>query len=379
MTARLRCYSRAAHDARIYTSDAATLGERLSTDVSRTAAIDLSEVRQAVESFRRDDPGQVSNVGVSGYTLGGGVGWIGRKVGAACHAVVSATVVLADGLVVTASESENPDLLWALKGGGDNFGVVASLTVGLVPLTKIFGGMAYYNMKDAPEVLRFYREWTAELGNDTSTTLRLMRLPPKPHFLLHGLMETCALGVCHTDEATAEELHRRITELKKPALDDLKLRPYSEMAGFDEASETKGSPTYGDVECLRELTDDVLDGLVRVAQERIPPLMQVELQQLGGELRAERSDATAYTAPQAPFILHVVSPAMDASLAELALATKEPSAHLARPTRVRCPITSCVATSRRVCPRRSGPGIYPVAGPEEPVRSSQPVPTQHSS
>ncbi len=267
--------------------------------------------------------GQVSNVGVIGYTLGGGVGWIGRKVGAACRAVVSATVVLADGSVVTASESENPDLLWALKGGGGNFGVVASLTVGLVPLTKIFGGMAYYHIKDAPEVLRFYREWTAELGNDTSTTLRLMRLPPKPHFLLHGLTETCALGVCHTDEATAEHLQRRITEFKKPALDELKLRPYSEMAGFDEASETIGSPTYGHVECLRELTDDVLERLVRMAQEKIPPLMQIEVQQLGGELSAERGDATAYTAPQAPFLLHLVSPAMDASLEELALATKE--------------------------------------------------------
>ena len=180
---------------------------------------------------------------------------------------MSATVVLADGSVVTASESENPDLLWALKSGGGNFGVVASFTVGLVPLTKVFGGMAYYHIKDAPEVLRFCREWTAELSNETSTILRLMKLPPKPHFLLHGLTETCALGVCHTDEATAEDLHRRITEFKKPALDELKLRPYSEMASFDEASETNGSPTYGHLECLRELTNNVLQRLLRVAQE----------------------------------------------------------------------------------------------------------------
>ena len=101
--------------------------------------------------------GQVSNVGVIGYMLGGGVGWIGRKVGAACHAVLSATVVLADGTMVTATASENPELFWALKGGGGNFGVIASLTVALVPLPSIFGGMAYYRVKDAPEVLRFSR------------------------------------------------------------------------------------------------------------------------------------------------------------------------------------------------------------------------------
>ena len=267
--------------------------------------------------------GQVSNVGVIGYTLGGGVGWIGRKEGAACHAVVAATVILADGSVVTASQSENPELFWALKGGGGNFGVVASLTVGLVPLKRIFGGMAYYRMEDAPEVLRFYRQWTAGLSNETSTILRLMKLPPKPGFLLHGLTETCAIGICHADEATAGQLHQQLKAFKKPTLDELKLRPLSEMATFDEASDSKGSPTFGNVECLRELTDDVLDGLVRLSREKIPPLMQIELQHLGGELSAERDGSSAYTAPRAPFILHMVSPAMDATLEELALATRE--------------------------------------------------------
>ncbi len=267
--------------------------------------------------------GQVSNVGVIGYTLGGGVGWIGRKFGAACHAVLAARVVLADGSVVTASQDKHPELFWALRGGGGNFGVVASLTVSLVPLKKIFGGMAYYRMKDAPEVLRFYRDWTAGLSNDTSTTLRLMKLPPKLGFLLHGLSETCAIGICHADQATAEQLHKQLTAFKKPVADELELRPLSEMAIFDEASTSKGSPTFGNVECLRALTDDVLDGLVRLGREKIPPLMQIELQHLGGELSAERDGSTAYTAPQAPFILHMVSPAMNATLEELALATRE--------------------------------------------------------
>ena len=101
------------------------------------------------------------------------------------------------------------------------------------------------------------------------------------------------------------------------------MRPLSEMATFDEASETKGSPTYGHLECIRQLTDEVLQRLVCLAQEKMPPLMQIELQQLGGELSAERGDATAYRAPQAPYILHVVTPAMNASLEELAVATKE--------------------------------------------------------
>ena len=131
--------------------------------------------------------GQVPNVGVIGYTLGGGVGWLGRKVGAACHAVQSATVVLADGSIVTADALENSDLFWARRGGGGNFGVVTALTVKLVRVDKIFGGMAYYRMKDASDVIRFYRKWTATLSDETSTVLRLMKLPPKPNFLLHLL------------------------------------------------------------------------------------------------------------------------------------------------------------------------------------------------
>ena len=156
-------------------------------------------------------------------------------------------------------------------------------------------------MEDAPEVLRFYRHWTSELSNDTSTVLRLMKLPPKPNFLLHGLTKACVIGVCHDDQATAAALHHQIAGFMKPVIDDLKVRPLSEMASFDEASEREGSPTYGHLECLRELTDDVLDQLAHLGHEKIPPLMQIELQHLGGELSAERPEATAYTAPQAPF------------------------------------------------------------------------------
>jgi len=268
--------------------------------------------------------GQVSNVGAIGYTLGGGYGWLGRKVGAACHAVQSATVVLADGSVVVASAAENPDLFWAIRGGGGNFGVVASMTVGLVRLGPIFGGIAYYRMEDAPEVLRFYREWTAGLSDDTSTYLRLMQAPPKPAFLLHlHSLKTCAIGVCHANPATAEKLHEQIRAFKVPALDDLKLRPYSEMAGLDEASDTQGSPTFSHVECLQDVSDAVLDGMLDIAKTRFPPLLLVELQHLGGALNHERGETVAYTAPKAAFYFKVVSPTMQATMEELAPITME--------------------------------------------------------
>ena len=177
-------------------------------------------------------------------------------------------------------------------------------------------------MKDAPGILRFYREWTSELGPDTSTTLRMMKLPPKPRFLLHGLTETCALTICHADADSADTLHRRIAAFKDPVIDDLKVRPLSEMASFDEASNMDGSPTFSHVECLRELTDEVLENLLRAARERIPPIMQFELQHLGGKLTQDGA-SMAFSAPEAQFWLHLVSPAINATLPELEIATKE--------------------------------------------------------
>ena len=283
----------------------------------------LAEVEPSGFAF---PAGQVSNVGVTGYTLGGGVGWLGRKFGAACQYIKAATVVLADGSIVTTTANENADLFWALRGGGGNFGIVASLTVELVRLGKIFGGLVFYKMEDAPEVLRFYREWSEGLTNDTSTVLRLMQVPPTAANItklmhLRGT-QTCAIGICHTDEKTADRLHRQILDFKTPAIDNLAVLPYSGMSQFDEASSLSGSPTFGNLEFLRELNDGVIDGITEMADELLPPLGLIELQQFGGAL-GESSDSASYTASKSPFALHLVSPAIDTPLEELARDTRK--------------------------------------------------------
>ena len=266
--------------------------------------------------------GQVSNVGVIGYTLGGGLGWLSRKLGAACRSVRAATVVLADGSVVLASRGENPDLFWALRGGGGNLGVVASMTVSLFPLPEVFGGMLYYRMKDAPGLLESFRKWTSDLGLETCATLRLMKLPPKPRFLLHGLMETCAITLCHADVSTAERVRQQLLAFGEPVIDDLEVRSYREMAQYDEASSRDGSATISHVECLLELSSDFSQKLLQTTTEKMPPIMQFEVQQLGGRF-GDDDPALAFQPPQAPFLLHLVSPAMSNSLPELELATRD--------------------------------------------------------
>lgn len=267
--------------------------------------------------------GQVSKVGVIGYTLGGGYGWLGREFGVASAHVLSATVVLADASVIHASAQENAELFWALRGGGGNFGVVAEMTVQLQRQPAIFGGTAFYRVEDAAEVLRFYKEWSASLSNATSTYLRVEKLPPKPNYLLHlHGTTTCAIGVCHTDLATAETLHRQITSFKQPAIDDLKVRPYSELASFDAASNNDHAVTYTHVECLN-LTEEVINGVLAILRDHVPPLVILELQHLGGALRESSPDQMAYTAPEADFYFKLVSPNLSASLEDLAPIAQE--------------------------------------------------------
>ena len=235
----------------------------------------------------------------------------------------------AEGEIVTVSADENPDLLWALRGGGGNFGVVAELTVRLTPLQRVFGGLAYYRIEDAPAAMRFYREWAAELPDETSTVFRLMQTPHTASHLLHLRGTTaCAIGLCDTERQTAPKLCARSWKgSKTPALDDLETMPYSEMGKRELASSQPESVTYGAVEGLKELSDGVIDRLMEVVKAQLPPLFLIELQQFGGALDS-MSQSVPYTPFRAPFALHFVSPALAASLKELAVQTQSAAASL---------------------------------------------------
>lgn len=127
----------------------------------------------------------------------------------------------------------------------------------------------------------------------------------------------CAIGVCHTDLQTAEALHEQILKFKEPAIDDLKTRPYSEMAGFDAASNEDHGVTYTHVECLN-FSEEVIEGVLAILRDHVPPLVVIELQHLGGALRDQDAADMAYTAPKADYYFKLVSPTLSASLEELA-------------------------------------------------------------
>ena len=255
--------------------------------------------------------GQVDSVGVIGYTLGGGIGWLVRKYGEACEYVVGATVVLASGEVVHASATEHPDLLWALRGGGGNLGVVVELELELLSEPDdVLAGLRWYPLARVAEVLRRYRDWAATLAPATSSVFRLVSVPDEAQFpdSIRG-KTACVVGLCHADPATQAQVRASLDVFGEPALDQVKTMPYPKVAALDPASHESHAATYNQATFLRELSDEAMARLVEIGQSKFPPLFQLEVAQLGGHLTlavaGPRPDQASRT-PTAPFMLHAI-------------------------------------------------------------------------
>jgi FAD/FMN-containing dehydrogenase len=232
--------------------------------------------------------GSTSQVGVVGYTMGGGFGWLGRKYGFAADSVKEAEVVTADGEPLRASAHENADLFWGLKGGGGNFGIVTSLEFGLYPLTTVYGGNLFYPMEMAHEVLGAYRDWLETLPDEMSTAIAFLNFPPIPELpepLRGGSFITVRGCYCGEWPEDGEELLRPLRErLGEPVMDTFAVMPY---AALDSISMDPVDP-IGAVqhsEMLRELTPEAIEALVEVAGAGSgSPLIMLEVRHLGGAL-----------------------------------------------------------------------------------------------
>jgi len=176
--------------------------------------------------------GLVSSTGVAGFTLGGGIGWTMRKFGLACDNLVAADVVTADGRLVHTSETENPDLLWALRGGGGNFGIVTQFEFTLHPLpSPVYAGLIFYPAETAPELLRAFRDWSETAPDEITGLVNLTTAPPVP-FLpksVHGkpIVVVAAVHVGPMD--AAEKAVAPLRSLAIPILDHLGPVPYVAM------------------------------------------------------------------------------------------------------------------------------------------------------
>jgi len=209
--------------------------------------------------------GIISTTGVGGLTLGGGIGHLTRKCGLTIDNLLSADVVLADGKFVRAGADENSDLFWALRGGGGNFGVVTAFTFKLHKIDIIYGGPMLYELSEAAEVIKWYRELIPGAPDDLNGFFAFMTVPPAPPFPenLH-LKKMCGVvWACTAPQSKAEEMFKPIRAFKKPALDLVGLLPQPALQSMFDALYPPGLQWYWRADFVNELSDNAIAEHVR--------------------------------------------------------------------------------------------------------------------
>ena len=252
--------------------------------------------------------GFISEVGVGGLTLGGGLGYLTRRFGWTVDNLEEVEIVTADGEIRTASRDENADLFWALRGGGGNFGVVTRFTFRLHEVgPTVFGGLIAWPFDRADDVLAAYRRLTAEAPRELSPWLVLMRAPAEPFVPpeYHG-KRSCVLAVCYSGDPDAKDAAiAPIREIGDPAVDLLQEWPYTMQQSFLDESEPKGIHAYWKTEYLADLPEDLLPVLRDLGADCPIPEAQIGLLHLGGALNERAWDDGAVGNRDARFAIGV--------------------------------------------------------------------------
>lgn len=241
--------------------------------------------------------GAISTTGVGGLTLGGGLGHLTRKCGLTIDNLVSADLVLADGSFVTASESQNHDLFWAIRGGGGNFGVVTSFVFRAHPIHTNYAGPMLWDLEQAPEVMRWYREFITEAPEDVSGFLAFLVVPPSPPFPEHlHHRKMCAIVWCCTGPLDrAEEMLRPVRASLVPKLDLTGPMPYPVLQSMFDPLYPPGLQMYWRADFVNELSDEAIKRHVTHAA-RIPTMLStMHLYPINGAAHRLSNSDTAWS------------------------------------------------------------------------------------
>ena len=238
--------------------------------------------------------GIISTTGVGGLTLGGGHGYLATRFGLTIDNLLGAEVVLADGSVVTASKNDDPDLFWALRGGGGNFGVVTAFTFQLHPVHTIVGGPSLWPLERAPEIMRWYRDFVREAPEDLYGFFAFLEVPPGPPFppQLHG-RKMCGIVWCYSgSQEEADEVFAPVRALD-PALHGVQAMPYPVLQSAFDALYPAGLQWYWKGDFVRELTDDAIAEHMKHAE--VPTLRStMHLYPINGAVHRVGEDETAW-------------------------------------------------------------------------------------
>ena len=280
----------------------------------------LGDLDKATAPFGLAAPvGVVSATGVAGLTLHGGLGWLSRKYGAALDNIVSVEIVTADGQIRRASADENPDLFWALRGGGGNFGVVTSFEFTLHPVgPDVWFAAVFYPLEEAEAALRWYREYMPTASEELGTLVVLWTAPEEEFIPLEAQGKPAIVFLaCYSGPfEKGEEAIRPFRELGRPLADLSAPMPFKDVQQFLDADYPNGRNYYWKSSYLEELSDAAIAKLIERAKTWPSPLTSIDVWFLGGALRRVPADATAFGQRQAPFLIGVESNWDEADRAE---------------------------------------------------------------
>ena len=268
------------------------------------------DVDHATHAFGQAVPfGIVSTTGVAGLTLSGGHGYLSRQYGLAVDSLIEADAVLADGSFVTASETENPDLLWALCGGGGNFGVVTSFLFRTHPAGMIYGGPIIFDFSEAAAVLRWYREFQATAPDEFYIFLGLQAVPAGDPFPKeHWNKKICVLLVSHNGStADAEKAVNAIrAALPKPIIDWAGPMPYPALQSMFDGLYPKGLQWYWKGDFVKTLPDAAIDAHLAHAANLPSAVSCMHLYPIDGAVHRRKADAIAWNCRDATWSLVIV-------------------------------------------------------------------------
>jgi FAD binding domain len=285
--------------------------ERTARVEAGVLSIELAEA--AGERGLTSLPGSSPDVGVIGYTLGGGLSWLGREYGFACNSVTGIDVVSADGEQRSVTATDNPDLFWALRGGGGGYAIVTALHLSLLPIAEVYGGILIFPAELGAAAFRGYRDWAMTAPEEITSVARLLRPPPIPDVPepLRGV-PLITIDACFTGDAAAgDELIAPLRALGEPIMDSFGPMPAAGLCRIHMDPEQPVPGLTGQAP-IAELSDEAIEAFVAngPGPETGSTLLLAELRQLGGALARRSENAGALDKLDFPFVMESVGALM---------------------------------------------------------------------
>jgi FAD/FMN-containing dehydrogenase len=258
--------------------------------------------------------GSSPHVGVIGYMLGGGIGWLGRRYGFGADSLRWIDLVTADGILRHTSPTENSELFWALRGGGGNFGVVTAMECDLYPVPVIYGGSLVYPKESAGEALHFYRDWIRTVPDELTSSIGIIRFPSLPQVpeAFRGKTLVLVMAVFADGAVEGEQWIRPWLNWRAPVSNSFHEMPFSEIGTITNDPVDPIAP-YNSSDMFDDLSDEAIDVIVRFATDNASPLTLNMLRHTGGAIARGPADAGAMGNRDASLYLMMSGVAPDAA------------------------------------------------------------------